>query len=68
MLDDALRRDLAALLGRGARDLAAKASRSYTQPDPAIEIRIRKRAGVARAERLGEVGELEIVLAHRCPP
>ena len=32
MLDDALRRDLAALLGRGARDLAAKSPWSGYSP------------------------------------
>src|ERR1700677_1483155 len=66
MLKDAFGRGLTALLGGGAHDFAVKPPGSRTQPNPAIEIRIRKRARVTRAERLGEVGELEIVLAHSC--
>jgi hypothetical protein len=55
MLEDTRRRHLTALLGGGAQDFAVEPSRSRTQPDPAIEIRVRKRAGVARTKRLGEV-------------
>jgi hypothetical protein len=68
MLNDTLERDLATLLSGLAAYGARESTRPRTRPEPATFFGECKRAVIARAERLGEAGELKRMLAHRCLP